>query len=397
MYDKEGVSMKIRSSNLPQINAQQIYDALSYSKDIILQKLPLFTEQFQSAYSENSFYQPVENHDWSSGFWTGQILIAYEFSKDKQLKDVAELQIDSFKTRIDQKIFLDNHDLGFIYSPSCVAAYKLTGNKKARTTALKAADHLISRFQPLGEFIQAWGKMDDPNNYSLIIEGLMNLPLLYWAHEETKEEKYKTIADKHLDTTLSHVIREDYSTWHTYYFDRETGAAKQGSPSRLYKNAYTWARGHAFGIYGIALAYRYTRKPELIDIFRKVTSYYLNNLPENLIPYWDLRFRDGDQEPRDSSAATIACCGILEMIKYLELSEASAYIKLVKQCLKSLFTYYAAKDPAFTNGIIYHGTYSKQPFGETKESIVVDECTSWGDYFYMEAMIRLHKPWKVYW
>lgn len=72
MYDKEGVSMKIRSSNLPQINAQQIYDALSYSKDIILQKLPLFTEQFQSAYSENSFYQPVENHDWSSGFWTGK-------------------------------------------------------------------------------------------------------------------------------------------------------------------------------------------------------------------------------------------------------------------------------------------------------------------------------------
>ena len=27
----------------------------------------------------------------------------------------------------------------------------------------------------------------------------------------------------------------------------------------------------------------------------------------------------------------------------------------------------------------------------------VDECNIWGDYFYMEALMRLHKDWQVYW
>ena len=138
--------MKIRSSNLPQINAQQIYDALSYSKDI-LQKLPLFTEQFQSAYSENEFLSACRKSRLVQWFWTGQILIAYEFSKDKQLKDVAELQIDSFKQELTGD-FLDNHDLGFIYSPSCVAAYKQPVIKGSYYCP-ESADHLISRFQPL--------------------------------------------------------------------------------------------------------------------------------------------------------------------------------------------------------------------------------------------------------
>ena len=27
----------------------------------------------------------------------------------------------------------------------------------------------------------------------------------------------------------------------------------------------------------------------------------------------------------------------------------------------------------------------------------VDECVSWGDYFYMEALTRLTKDWELYW
>ena len=27
----------------------------------------------------------------------------------------------------------------------------------------------------------------------------------------------------------------------------------------------------------------------------------------------------------------------------------------------------------------------------------VDECNTWGDYFYMELLTRLEKDWKMYW
>ena len=47
--------------------------------------------------------------------------------------------------------------MGFLYSPSCVAAYKLNGNMDARKAALLAADQLIARYHPVGEFIQAGG------------------------------------------------------------------------------------------------------------------------------------------------------------------------------------------------------------------------------------------------
>ena len=52
-------------------------------------------------------------------------------------------------------------------------------------------------------------------------------------------------------------------------------------------------------------------------MFRKVTDYFLKHLPSDLIPYWDFDFDDGSSEPRDSSSAAIAACGMLEMVKYM--------------------------------------------------------------------------------
>lgn len=40
--------------------------------------------------------------------------------------------------------------MGFLYTPSCVAAYQLTGNERAKEAAILAADQLISRFQEKG-------------------------------------------------------------------------------------------------------------------------------------------------------------------------------------------------------------------------------------------------------
>lgn len=97
-----------------------------------------------------------------------------------------------------------------------MAGYKLTGNETGRKAAILAADQLIRRFHPVGNFIQAWGAMDAPENYRLIIDCLLNLPLLYWASEETGDPKYRDIAEKHIHTAVANVIREDHSTWHTF-------------------------------------------------------------------------------------------------------------------------------------------------------------------------------------
>lgn len=115
-----------------------------------------------------------------------------------------------------------------------------------------------------------------------------------------------------------------------------------------------------------------------------------------MVPYWDLEFTSGD-EPRDSSSASIAACGMLEMAKYMEAEEAEKYRKLAGQFMKSLYDGYAVKDHAISNGLVLHSTYSKKSPYNTCHQNGVDECNIWGDYFYMEALTRLLKDWKLYW
>ena len=382
----------------PEITDSEVEAALDAASAQVIRNLPKFTHCFQKAYSENGFYQPTENRDWTTGFWTGEIWLAYEHTKNPALKEAGEIQMKDFLNRIEEKNDVETHDLGFLYSPSCVAGYKLTGSQVGRMAALKAAEELITRFHEKGEFIQAWGPLNAPDNYRLIIDCLLNLPLLYWATEETGEEKYRQVAEKHIHTALANVIRPDFSTWHTFFFNRETGAPDHGATCQGYRDGSAWARGQAWGVYGTAVGYKYTKRESYIPIFKGVTEYFLRHLPEDLVPYWDLEFGDGNEDqPRDSSSASIAACGMLEMAKYLPSKEAAYYISIAKRLMKSVVDHYAVKDPSQSNGLVLHSTYSNHSPYNTCNHYGVDECNIWGDYFYMEALTRLHKDWNIYW
>lgn len=389
--------MAITLDGYPEITQEEIKEALTFCNRQIIRNLPEFTDQFQDNSSVGGFYRPIPNSDWTTGFWTGEIWLAYEFSGDERLKSAGEVQINSFLERINNKFQVDHHDMGFLYSPSCVAGYKLIGSEAGKEAAIKAADQLITRYHPVGEFIQAWGPMNAPENYRLIIDCLLNLPLLYWASEETGDVKYRDIAEKHIHTAVANVIREDDSTWHTFFFNMETGAPDHGATCQGYRDGSAWARGQAWGVYGMALAYKYTERKEYIELFRRVTEYYLEHLPKDLVPFWDLEFTDGDDQPRDSSSASIAACGILEMIKYLEPDEAEHYRRIAYRMMKSVYDNYAVKDPRDSNGLVLHSTYSNHSPYNTCNHCGVDECNSWGDYFYMEALTRMSKDWELYW
>ncbi len=406
--------MKRDFTNYECICDADIQAAMQFCVKQIVTVLPEFTEEFQGNNSTEGFYRPAPNTSWTNGFWTGEIWLAYEYVKEHpemtqamglgssaevmdKLRSAAEVQVNSFLHRIENKIEVDHHDMGFLYSPSCVACYKLTGSQDAKRAAVLAANQLISRFQEKGGFIQAWGEMNAPDNYRLIIDCLLNLPLLYWASEETGEKKYRNIAERHIHTAVKNVIREDYSTWHTFFFDMETGEPSHGATRQGYRNGSAWARGQAWGVYGLAIAYRYTKREEYIELFRKVTEYFCDHLPKDLCPYWDLEFTDGDEEPRDSSSAAIAACGMLEMAKYLPQEEAKVYRELAGKLMKVLYDDCAVKNMKQSNGLLLHATYCKNSPYNGCASDGVDECNIWGDYYYFEALTRMSKDWIQYW
>ena len=146
-----------------------------------------------------------------------------------------------------------------------MAAYKLTGNETAKKAALLAADRLCTRFQEKGQFLQAWGALGAKDNYRLIIDCLLNLPLLYWASEVTGQLRYREIALAHTATSMANLVRPDHSTYHTFFFDPETGAPLRGSTQQGYRDGSAWARGQAWGVYGMALAYFYTGNKNVLS------------------------------------------------------------------------------------------------------------------------------------
>ncbi|WP_318615248.1 glycoside hydrolase family 88 protein [Sporosarcina sp. YIM B06819] len=390
---KENIKNIERFEKTPAVDLAFVEKAIQHVLAKIDQSLDLFTDLFPDSNSENLVYKPIQNVEWTTSFWTGMLWLAYEYTGDEKYRKVAEKQIQSFKERLEKRIEVDHHDLGFLYSLSCVSAYKLTGNEEAKEIALKAADLLITRYYDKAGIIQAWGNLNDPKERGrMIIDCNLNLPLLYWASEVTGKQIYKEIAEIHVSQAAKYIVRPDASTYHTYYMDPETGEPLYGNTRQGYSDDSCWARGQAWGIYGFPLSFHYTSNWNLIELTKKLTNYYLNRLPEDEICYWDLIFTEGGEE-RDSSAAAITICGLLELSKYLPVTdpEKRIYENAALKMVESLSNDYTTEIESPANGILKHAVYYK---GGGRG---VDESCIWGDYYYFEALIRLTKDWKMYW
>lgn len=357
------------------------------------ENLPLFGDKFPAPAGKNNVYSATDNVEWTSSFWTGMLWLAYEVTGNIKYRQAAEKQLDSFQKRIEERLFTDTHDLGFLYSLSCVAAYKLTGNEAAKRTALMAADLLLTRYFDKPGIIQAWGDLNDPEQRGrMIIDCLLNLPLLYWAAQVTGNPRYADYAYNHVKQSAKFLVREDASTYHTYYMDPATGAPLKGKTCQGHSDNSCWARGQAWAIYGFVLSYIRTGDGSLLELAKKLANYFLNRLPADKVVYWDLVFTDGN-EGRDSSAAAIGVCGLLELGKHLPEDDENrdCYRNAALNILTSLVNYYSVKDSDYSNGLLLHAVYNK-PKGEG-----VDECCIWGDYFYCEALVRVMKDWELFW
>lgn len=375
------------------LTREEVTAAMDRVADQVRCNMEYLGTRFPSSATRNQTYGVIDNIEWTDGFWTGLLWLCYEYTGDDAFKNLALKNVDSFLNRVEKRIELDHHDLGFLYSLSCVAGYKLTGSAEGRKAGLLAADKLMERFQEKGGFIQAWGELGARDNYRLIIDCLLNIPLLHWAFLETGTPLYRNAAVRHYEAACNNVIRDDASAYHTFYFDPGTGEPLKGVTRQGYSDDSAWARGQAWGIYGIPLNYRYVKDDSAFNLFKGMTNYFLNRLPEDQVCYWDLIFTDGSNQSRDSSAAAIGVCGIHEMLKYLPEveSDKNTYRHAMHCILRSLMERYTAPEIKPGNPVLLHGVYSWH------SGKGVDEGNIWGDYYYMEALMRFYKDWNLYW
>lgn len=398
MFLKNIIDEGITNPYLNQDDSEYTASKLKKAHDAAIAKIDKGMIDFGNKYphesSDNNIYPavPYTHAGWNQGFWTGMLWLAWEDTKNDKYKELAMKHIPEFYDRIYNKIGVNHHDMGFLYSPSCVAAYKLTGDEQAKEAALLAAEHLTTRYNEKGNFIQAWGDVGQETENRLIVDCLMNIPILYWASELTGDPKYHDMAYKHFRTTLNNTVRENGGSHQTYFFDAQTGAPLYGKKDQGLTDDTTWSRGQGWCVYGMMLTYKYTKDPDAIEVCKKMANYYINRCPEDFIPYWDLDITEGD-EPRDSATAALVVCGLIELIKLLDDSDPykAQYKKFINLTMNSLYDNYATKDVPESNGLLLHATYSV-PHG-----LGVDECNIWGDYYYMEALHKLYNESELYW
>ncbi|MGL5242678.1 MAG: glycoside hydrolase family 88 protein [Kluyvera ascorbata] len=352
-----------------------------------------FGQRFPDAACEKGVYPIIDNIEWTTSFWTGQLWLAYEWTWQPRYRSLAEQHIHSFGQRIINRDHTNHHDLGFLYSLSCVARQRVTGNREAGYIALLAADALMERYNEKAGIIQAWGELNNPEQQGrMIIDCNMNLPLLYEATRASGDPRYANAAKQHIDRARRYIVREDGSTFHTWYMDVETGEPRFGNTHQGFSDDSCWARGQAWGVYGFLLNYLHTGDDRLLALSQTLANYYLNRLPEDLICYWDLALTDPASE-RDSSAAAIVACALLELVKHLPAThpDKESYETLALRMINRMIDEYVNREHTPGQGLLKHSVYY------FKGGIGVNECCSWGDYFLMEAITRAVQNWRSYW
>ena len=369
-------------------------EAIEVALNTARRNIDRFDGRFPHVSDGGEQYTLNDNTEWTAGFWSGILWLGYEYTGDDHFRQHAVATVENFRDRMARKSIFDHHDIGFLYSLSAKAQWIIEQDPDARTLTLEAADMLMKRWREEPQLIQAWGREGDPENGGrIIIDCLLNLPLLYWAHVQTGDEAYLRVARLHAEKSRRFLVRGDGSSYHTFYFDPATGDAIRGGTHQGYRDGSTWTRGQAWGIYGFALSARYLKSAEMLDTAKRLARYFVAHLPEDNVAYWDF---DAPQEPgtkRDSSASAIAACGLLEIASQLDEGdpERAELTAAAETAVKSLVLHYSTKGEEAAEGFLKHGSYS------VRGGASPDDYTIWGDYYYLEALLRLARGIPGYW
>ncbi len=317
---------------------------------------------------------------WTNGFWAGIMWMMNDYTHDDKFKDVAVNIEESF-----DKLFSDHypalhHDVGFMWQHTALANYKRSDNNMSKKRALHAANTLAARYNANGEFIVAW-------NWEagwMIVDSLMNIPILFWATNEWNDERFRACALKHLNTALDYIVRDDGSSNHICSFDPVSGEFIKSHGGQGYGDGSTWSRGLAWVVYGMTLAYKYTQNEQCLAAAKKAANYFITNtIQHDFIAPIDF-MSPNEEFYSDTTASAIVASALLELATFVCPQEADNYTYVSKKIIDNLYSNYCDLDMA-KDSILQGGAERYKKENDPNGVAIV-----YGDFFFIEALMKLN-------
>ena len=386
--------------------------------------------------------------EWTQGFQFGSSLLQFDATDDERFLQIGRQgTLDHMASHVSH---VGVHDHGFnnvstygalrrISMERCLPA--LSGELRFYELALKLSGATQaarwSRTAEGGGYIYSFN-----GPHSLFSDTIRSLRALALAHDlghALMGENDRRICllgrlIEHARTTAQYNVyygqgRDAYDepgrVAHESVFNTNDGQYRCPSTQQGYSPFSVWTRGLAWIMLGYAelLEYLLTIPPNELTphgghakieetweaVARATCEFYVRNTPTDGIPYWDTgapglsqlgNYLDrpsdpcNDHEPVDSSAAAIACQGLLRFGRYLknrgQATEGQRYWQAGLTVLRTLLSPpYLSEDPGH-QGLLLHAVYhrprgwdylppgAKSPRGE---------ACMWGDYHLREAAL----------
>ncbi|MEZ8859526.1 hypothetical protein [Vibrio sp. 10N.247.311.51] len=338
-----------------------------------------------------------DEYYWTDSFWAGQLWLAYSLTGESKFKNSARMRTAHFEKVLGTPLWID-HDMGFLYSLTAVADYKLTGSKPAREQALRAAEALRNRFNWNGRYLPAWNAQPDNPGHAefvqgkIIIDCMQNLGLLLWAHSETNIESFKEVAIQQAETSFKYLVREDYSTYHSFDFDPCTNQPKQGKTVQGYSDESCWSRGQAWAIHGFAQLAETLNDPKYAETSAKLADYVIDQIGEDYIPVWDYSIPSEDMQYKDTSAASVTISGLYILAsafdKFSVTESASYYREFADKMLNALRAQHDLTEIPHAQGLLSGAASFVKLAKDESTQHFADGMLPYGDYYYFEAVMR---------
>ena len=224
----------------------------------------------------------------------------------------------------------------------------------------------------------------------MIVDTMMNLPLLFWASAQTGDPQYRQAAIEHAETSMRYLVRPDGSTYHTFFLDQESGEPIGPRTHQGYADDSLWARGQAWAVYGFAVAAGWSGSWRFLEASERAALRFMAELPPDGVPWWDLRLPEEAPHFRDSSAGAIAAAGMLRLARLDGAGKRNEHHHSAVSLLNALVTRCFEVDSE-AQGLLRHGTY------HAHKGWGVDAYLICGDYFFLEALLALDGKAPDFW